>query len=748
MRFPKIPFTVLDTETTGFVPRVHHVMEFASMRVEGGTVTQEYEELLSVPDEIPPHVQALTRIKPDHIAGKPAIGAKTTEILAAIGEDTLIVGQNIAFDIGMLKGEGIDLSARPCIDTSMLASLVYPELPSYSLGYVSQVLKLNHEPVHRALGDVRATLELLGKCWERICDLPQPQLDELRDVWSRTDGGYRLLAEALPKKGGTLQLTLPGPDDCTECTQEVTLPAVTKGSVSLLEEDLHPAFLHRIMRGWKGGKNARLWIAVKNIEATVRRCALPEGTGVLFPPFLLPHPEAVARLKAQKTFTPDEATLLLKMLWFAPRTRADIALHGGEKDLWAGRIACTEECDGYQAQFSALPPVVLVDQRQLLQLLQDPAEKTQKIFADAHIVIDDASMLEETATKAFGAVCALQELRASADKDPVLQKIADMLSLWTEKTRSGQDMRFLAPSDLGHRDCESMRQHIAQYRETPGISAQAKRLLTAALTILDPAHLQGNVTWIEVWQNGATVLQSYPERVDHLLGQHVFERHPVTLLVPTKVTALPLVVPQKLKAEAHAQEERAMCTVSFPEGEKGDRLLDNPPKGKTILLLSSRKAIEQCYVRYVEALEKKGVTLICQGLSGSNGRMEAEFAAATGDAVCVLTPWTYEGFELPSNTVTHLVLDLLPFDSPSQPLIQARSKFLTDAFSDYLLPKLEFRLFRLLRTLRRQARGTPSVSVLDERLRTKQYGGRTMTYLAAFAKEEPKATKKGQPSLF
>lgn len=749
MQLPKISFTVLDTETTGFVPRVHHVMEFACMRAEKGKVVEEYEDLLSVPDEIPPHVQALTRIRPADIAGKPVIGDRKAAIEKAIGAHTLIVGQNIQFDIGMLKGEGIDLSGRANIDTSMLASLVYPEFPSYSLGYVSQVLKLNHEPVHRALGDVRATLELLGACWERMCSLPKKQLDDLRDVLSRASAGYRLLAEALPEKGGSLKLTMPGPEHCAECSQKHALIPPKKGSVAFQEEDLHPAFLHRVLRDATEGKG-RTFVAVKNIEALLRRCMMPDGVSVLFPPFLLPHAEAIATLEKQKELNADEATLLLKLRWFTPVTRADLALHGGEKELWAGRIACTELCEGYVKQFATLSNVVLVDQRQLLQFLKEPTPETEKALKGSHIVIDDASMFEEAATKAFGSVCPLQELRAAAADDAVLQKLADMLSLWTEKTRNGQDMRFLAPSDLEHHDGKALRAQVEDYLNTHSPPAQAKRLLSAAITILNPKNLSGNVTWIEVWQNGATVLQSYPERIDALLDEHLFSKYPTTLLVPRGTEVLPLVVPQKTNATPSTLDDVAMCTVDFPEGVFAEQWFKEPPDGKTIVLLGSRKGIEQCYVRHVEALEQKGVALFCQGLSGSTGRMEAEFSAAKGKAICVLTPWSYEGFELPPDTVSHLVLDLLPFDSPSQPLIQARSKFLQDAFNDYLLPKLEHRLFRLLRTLRRHAAGTPQVTVLDERLRTKQYGGRVQEYLRAFAKEEApkKAAKPKQPSLF
>ncbi len=761
MQLPKIPFAVLDTETTGFVPRVHHIMEFACVRVEHGKIAEEYEELLSVPDEIPPHVQSLTRIRTADIAGKPRIGERQDAIIKTIGSDTLLVGQNLGFDIGMLKGEGIDLTERPWIDTSMLASLVFPELASYSLGYVSQVLKLNHSPVHRALGDVHATLELLSKCWERMCSLPQAQLDQLRDAFGRSTEGYRLLAGALPAKSdGSFVPVLPQPEGCVECAEETELKTPAAGTVTLHEEDLHPAFLHRIMRAASKDKGTRHWIAVKNLEATVRRCVLPKGVSVLYPPFLLPHQEAIERLAAQKELTSDEATLLLKLQWFSPKTRAELAIHGNEKDIWAGRIACTENCEGYQRQFEKLESVVLVDQRQLFQFLREKTPEAQKALAmQPHIIIDDASMLEETATKAFGDVCALQELRAAAEQHPVLQKLSDMLALWVEQVRQNQDMRFLAKSDLEKRETVHLREQLGTLLDTQkDLPPQARRLMTAALTLLDPAHLAGRVTWIEVWQNGSVVLQAYPERIDFLLKEHLFEPFPTTLLVPKGAKTLPLVTPQQMPIAVEQSDVAGSCVVSFPEGSSAQAVLTDPLPGKTVVLLGSRKAIEQCYVRFVEELEQKGITLLCQGLSGSTGRMEAEFAAAASPAICVLTPWTYEGFELPEGTVDHVVLDQVPFDSPSQPMIQVRSKFVSDGFADYLLPKLEHRLFRLLRTLKRHAAGTPTVAVYDERLRTKQYGGRVMQYLTQFSGEaapvpsiapakKPRA-KKSQPSLF
>ena len=83
MKLPPISFTILDTETTGFVPRVHRVIEFASIRVEEGTIVDEYEQLFAIGEELPPIIRALTHIHDSNLKGQPAIDEKRKEIFIA-----------------------------------------------------------------------------------------------------------------------------------------------------------------------------------------------------------------------------------------------------------------------------------------------------------------------------------------------------------------------------------------------------------------------------------------------------------------------------------------------------------------------------------------------------------------------------------------------------------------------------------------------------------------------------------------
>ncbi|NOS67498.1 MAG: 3'-5' exonuclease, partial [Candidatus Peribacteraceae bacterium] len=462
MKLPPLPFVVLDTETTGFVPKVHRVIEFASTEVRDGKVKNEYEQLFHHAD-VPPVVQVLTRIKTTDLVGKPALADHREDILKHLPDDALIVGQNVNFDIGMLKGEGIDLSGRPCIDTSMLASLVFPELESYSLGYLSTVLNLNHDPPHRALGDVRATMELLGKCWERLLELPKDLRDLADAIMDRAPKGYKMLFEALPPPTAKKEPKWIHWKDSVTSPSGVSSPispgTPDLGKPALLDEPLDPLHLQMIIEGALADSSRRHWIAVKSLRPVLRRMPEPlmKNIRVLYPPHSLVDVDAVLRFSQQKEYTADEATLALKLAWYEPQRRDEFPLHGGEDAVWNGKLSCTAVSKAYLKQFEKLPSVVLLDHREMLTFIMDSAPPEAKaLSAGAHVIIDDTSMLEDTATKAFGWYCSLDDLRAAAEGNAMLTKFMDTLQLWIEKIRQFQDIRYLTQPDLTAPDAKGL----------------------------------------------------------------------------------------------------------------------------------------------------------------------------------------------------------------------------------------------------------------------------------------------------
>lgn len=754
MQFPPLSFTVLDTETTGFVPRTHRIIEFASMRIENGELVDTYETLIQIPGEIPPHIQSLTHIYPDDLEGKPTMDEVRDEILEHIGEDTIIVGQNVGFDIRMLKGEDIDLTNRPWIDTSMIASLVYPELASYSLGHMSQVLGLDHAPMHRALGDVRATTELLCRSWERLVELTPELREPLETIIERAPEGYQVFFGALPEATASAPpawLASPGAMQIQdeEVDDGIIIEPVEPGTVQLFETPVDTSFLQHVLDGAKkDGKTT--WIAVKNAHGTFQQVALPSHARVIHSPGTLLDPTRVGELAGQSQFTADEATLAVKLAWYEPATRSALPLHGDERAVWNSKVACTDQSEAYAAQFADLPSLVVIDHQQLLRILDNPEHPGYETLTEqTHVIVDDASMLEDTATKAYGGYCSLNDLRAKAEGNQVLSGFLDLLQIWIERSRDGHDTHHITHGNLTSMEAKGLTRQLGEILEEdhldPGEPAYYQ--FRDLAEILDPDRLEGRITWIETRQDGSQFLQAAPERIGTILKEELYDRVSTTLLVPPESKdALEEVIPKgtSISVIKPEQDHAAPFGIAWDGERKTDAILSDPPEGKTVILMSSRGRIEDAFVRFTDAIEKEGGTLICQSFSGGTGRMQATFLAAEKPVIWLLTPWAFEGIQLDAGAIDTLVIDRMPFDHPNHTVLGRRSAHYSNAFGQYSLPRMQHRLYRLLRTFSRYAAEGSEALLLDERLDGKEYGRKTWQYLKRLVgkREEANDDKK------
>ncbi len=733
MKLPNIPFIVLDTETTGFVPRVHHIIEYACAVVRDGKLVQEYDQLFELPEgsEIPQAVQVLTRIRPEDLIDQPTFEKSLPVMKALLSDDAIIVGQNVKFDLGMLKGEGWDLTNRPWIDTSMLASLVFPEIESYSLGYVSSVLDLNHTPPHRALGDVRATLELLSKCCERLSELTPKQVTRLSEFALRGPEGYRRLFSVLQGSGKTKQRWLAAGKKTGKLPKGIPTMLPDKGKVCLTEEPLDPSFIPAVLAGLTG----TTWLTVKNIEATADRFPPSDAFTVLYPPEFVLSETARQKFLEQTEFVGDELTIAMKLELYPAVVRSDLPLHGEEYAIFTGKLACTAASPEYKAlrERAAHGPAVLSHQH----LLTSAFSSETSLPKDLALVIDDASMLEDTATAAFAWTCMMGSFRAAAQGSGILMKCADLIELWAERIRADMNLRYLAPSDLDSRESIELKRTITEVvmGELP---PQVKLPLQHLLLILDPTNLPGRITWIEAMPDGSKIIKSVPEDIGSLLVKYVYSSYPTTLLIPPGSSDdLQPILPGAVQTVIYNSNlpPDSGLNVALPIGTNLEMIMKKP-EGKTIVLVSSKRTIEDIYVKYAERLEAEGTVLICQGFNGGQGRMRAEFHRAASPAFLVMTPWTFEAIELPPDSVDRLILQVLPFDHPSHAVVGRRAGRYRNPFSDYSLPRLKHRLFRLLRTFRRHAKTGAQVQILDDRLRTKPYGREVTAYLLSFGSKQ------------
>ena len=740
---PKFPFVILDTEATGLFPRIDHILELAILRFEQGEKVAEYATLFHTEAEIPAHVQVLTRIHPADLQGKPTIREESEKIQKLL-EGVLIVGHNIPYDLGMLKGDGIIVEEAPWVDTAMLASILFPELPSWSLGYISSVLRLPHTPKHRALGDVHATLALFEREYERLTELPKESVQLLQTLAEKGPEGYALLIGSvqstatktpswLQKKVQRIE-TGNHRDTITHQFNSEALESPPEGAVTLLGSPPTPSFLSHYLQSLPK-KDEKIWVAVKNLEASLRlldEAELHDAT-VLYPPALLLNPETETAFLAQDTFSAPELTLAFKLTLYHPRVQADAPIHSEERDVWKAKVAATKESPAYSDQFQDLHKRIIIDHYHLLDLLNEgkgpePGER---------VIVDDASMLEDTATKAFRWSCSSAVLRAGAEggSEP-LTRFLDLYQLWTERVRNDLSLRYLVEADLRTAEAKGLKQRLEEILTSSLLSENVRERLLDLQKILVPENLEGRIAWIEQFRDGDQILQSVPFDIASLLWEVLYDKCGTTLLLPPGApTLFPSIVPPQIDT---------VCSTVTVESADAPSILYTDPRlslerliahidGKVIALVGSKRVIEQLYIAHAERLEEVGVTFIAQGLNGGQGRMQAEFLAAEGPALWLLTPWTYEGVDLPPGSCDHLWIHTLPFDHPSHAVLSIRSDRYKNPFEEYLLPRLFHRLFRIIRTymLHRNAEG--GILILDERIRTKEYGAKVKAYLTSIA---------------
>jgi ATP-dependent DNA helicase DinG len=154
------------------------------------------------------------------------------------------------------------------------------------------------------------------------------------------------------------------------------------------------------------------------------------------------------------------------------------------------------------------------------------------------------------------------------------------------------------------------------------------------------------------------------------------------------------------------------------------RLLTAHPRG-TMVLFTSYALLQEVYDAVRPALDEKGIRLLGQGIDGSRTLLLRTFQQ---DVRSVLfgTASFWEGVDVPGQALELLVITKIPFDVPTDPLIEARmekSQSETgNAFLNYAVPEAIVRLRQGFGRLIRSAEDRGAVLMLDPRVSQTAYG--------------------------
>ena len=145
----------IDLETTGLSQEDDEIVEIGAVRFHGDEVVDTFHSFVNPNRRLSDFTRRYTGITQADVNRAPAFPTVAPGLASFIGS-TPIVGHNIGFDLGFLKGRGMELGNERC-DTWDLAYVLMPGLRDYSLRGLSGRFGVPHLRPHRAVEDAMAT---------------------------------------------------------------------------------------------------------------------------------------------------------------------------------------------------------------------------------------------------------------------------------------------------------------------------------------------------------------------------------------------------------------------------------------------------------------------------------------------------------------------------------------------------------------------------------------------------------------
>ncbi len=394
------------------------------------------------------------------------------------------------------------------------------------------------------------------------------------------------------------------------------------------------------------------------------------------------------------------------------------------------------------------------------------------------VIFDEAHLLEEVATMYFGLTVSthqIEELARDIEKSAArageaakggggsaqLREAAKEFFLpIKERLKDGTGRQKFEPMERGGPDLEaewSILSHALDEAAKPSgragegheaIEQRAGELKEALGTVLR-RDVHGYVYGMEGRGRGNVILSASPIEVSQLLKDSLFDRlHACVLTSATLSVAgsfgffrdrLGIPDAETLLVESpfdHARQAVLYLPKGMPEPrEPGffpralqeiEQLLEIT-EGRAFLLFTSHAALAKA-ARALEGNDRW--PLFVQG-DGSKVTLVERFKT-TPRAVLLGTSSFWHGVDVPGEALSLVVIDKLPFDVPSDPLVAARIERIRDndgnPFAEYQTPMAVLDLKQGLGRLLRSRGDRGILAVLDPRLTTKGYG---KTFLAS-----------------
>jgi ATP-dependent DNA helicase DinG len=148
-------------------------------------------------------------------------------------------------------------------------------------------------------------------------------------------------------------------------------------------------------------------------------------------------------------------------------------------------------------------------------------------------------------------------------------------------------------------------------------------------------------------------------------------------------------------------------------------------QGKALVLFTSHQMMEVATRSLAPWFQREKITLLSQSSGTSRDKLLNRFRSET-DSVLFGTDSFWQGVDVPGEALSNVIITRLPFDVPTQPLLEAQLEEITrkggNRFLDHQLPEAVLKFKQGVGRLIRSKTDQGIIVILDPRVLTKPYG--------------------------
>lgn len=480
------------------------------------------------------------------------------------------------------------------------------------------------------------------------------------------------------------------------------------------------------------------------------------------------------KLETQHTeglFSPKQHRAFQAILDWAQETetgdRAELGTIGDDSELWSRMDARRDRCLGtkckdYERCFLTLvrqkameADIVVVNHHLFFADLAIRREDVAAILPDyGAVIFDEAHDIEDIATDYFGFHVSNYRLSEFIHDANKLETDVEIVSRASERFFNGfallRDGRHpittLEGIDSLIGALQDAKRTIRQKKDFSGeYEALSRRAAEIAdeLDVFRSGDLENFVSWIERRERGI-FLEACPVDVSGMLKDRLFTRVPTCVLTSATLTVADSFDYVRNRIGFHEGRELSLATefnvqkqalLYVPKGmpdyrhpayvaraAEEIRSILRASQGRAFVLFTSYRQMETLFDILSNDLP---YPCMVQGKGGGKGRLLEEFKM-TPNAVLFATSSFWQGVDVKGEALSAVIIDKLPFQVPSDPLVAARTAHIQreggNPFSEYQIPNAVLRLKQGFGRLIRSATDRGILAVLDNRLSTKSYG--------------------------